>query len=83
MGGCITYKSPEGLDYFHKPQQYLMGSATDVFSMGCVLFELLTGLFAFGREEDHDLTESELRQATVLRQAAWVSFPPSCCSRNP
>ena len=42
--------------------------------MGCVLFELLTGLFAFGREEDCALGVPEWRQKTALRQAVWVSL---------
>lgn len=69
-----AYTSPEGLDYFHKGREYLIGSAADVFSMGCVLFEVLTGLPAFGREEDSYFGVPEWRQKTALRQAVWVSL---------
>ncbi len=70
------YTSPEGLNYFKKPQQYLIQSAADIFSMGCVLYELLTDLRAFVRPADGyagELTFDELHKLVLWRQAQWVS----------
>ncbi|DBA82723.1 TPA: hypothetical protein ACH3X1_006954 [Trebouxia sp. C0004] len=75
---CIVasaiYTSPEGLNYFQKPEEYLIQSAADMFSMGCVLYELLTDLRAFmpppdryGREHTFD----ELHKLALRRQAQW------------
>ena len=69
-----AFASPEGLNYFQKPEEYLITSATDVFSMGCVLFGLLCGLPAFGRFEDETLTYQQCRQQVLQRQALWVSL---------
>ncbi len=73
------YTSPEGLNYLNKPQEYSMQHTTDMFSMGCVLFELQTDLRAFGRPEDKDLASDQLRQQVLLRHAAWVSSHPATC----
>ena len=73
------YTSPEGLNYFGKPQEYTIQSAADMFSMGCVVYELLTDLRAFGRPEDKDLASDQLRPQVLLRHAAWVSSHPAAC----
>jgi len=76
IAGSAVYTSPEGLDYFHKPQEYLIQGAADMFSMGCVLFQLLTDLPAFMRPEDQfgeELTIHDLHQLALWRQAKWVS----------
>ena len=45
--------------------------------MGCVLFELLTGLHAFGRDEnDYSVCALVRCQEIALRQAVWVGFHP-------
>ncbi len=54
-----------------------MQHTTDMFSMGCVLYELLTDLRGFGRPEDKDLASDQLRQRVLLRHAAWVSSHPA------
>ena len=56
-----------------------MQHTTDMFSMGCVLYELLTDLRAFGRPEDKDLASDQLRPQVLLRHAAWVSSHPAKC----
>lgn len=76
MIACPLYTSPEGLNYFNKPQEYMIHSAADIFSMGCVLYELLTRTRAFMRPEDGDLgdlTFDEIHQLALWRQAQWVS----------
>ena len=62
------------MNYFRKPEEYVITSATDVFSMGCVLFELLCDLPAFGRPEDLTLTHQQWRQQVLQRQALWVGY---------
>ena len=64
-----SFTSPEGLGYFNTPRKNLMGSAADVFSMGCVLDELPSGLHAFGRVEDIRLTHPQWHQQVLRRQA--------------
>ena len=56
-----------------------MQHKADMFSMGCVLYELLTDQRAFGRPEDEDLAPDQLRQQVLLRHAAWVSSHPAAC----
>ena len=51
-----------------------MGSSADVFSMGCVLFELLTGLYAFARDEDMNLSNLQFRRKISQHQGLWVSL---------
>ena len=77
LHGTPIYTSPEGLNYFDKPEEYSMQHTTDMFSMGCVLYELLTDQPAFGRPEDKDLASDQLRQRVLLRHAAWVSSHPA------
>ena len=70
------YTSPEGLNYFQRPQEYLIQSAADIFSMACVLYELLTDLSAFVRTADRhagELSFDQLRQLVLWRQGQWVS----------
>jgi len=73
---CAMYTSPEGLNYFKKPRECLIRSAADMFSVGCVLYELLTDQHAFVRPSDGnvwDLTFEELLKVVLLRQRQWVS----------
>ncbi len=73
---CAMYTSPEGLNYFKKPREYLIESAADIFSVACVLYELLTDQRAFVRPADGnvwDLTFEELLKVVLLRQRQWVS----------
>lgn len=51
-----------------------MGSSADVFSMGCVLFELLTGLYAFARDEDMNLSNLQFHRKISQHQDLWVSL---------
>lgn len=54
----------------------MIQGAADMFSMGCVLFQLLTDLPAFMRPEDQfgeELTFDELHHLALWRQAQWVS----------
>ncbi len=48
-----------------------VGSATDVWAFGCVLFELLSGQKPF-----HGATSAEVRAAVVRGEPAWASLSP-------
>ncbi len=59
-----------------RKRKYLIQSKADMFSMGCVLYELLTDQHAFVRPSDGnvwDLTFEELLKVVLLRQRQWVS----------
>ena len=45
-----------------------------MWSIGCVAFELLTDLPAFGCDKDDSLTPEDRRQAVLQHQAQWVSL---------
>ena len=74
MPGFSSFTSPEVLEYFNNPGENVFGSASDVFSMGCVLHDLLTGLHAFGRDADIHLTHPQCHQHILQRHALWVSL---------
>ncbi len=81
MHAAPAYTSPEGLNYFKQPETYLVGCTTDIWSMGCVLWELLTGQPAFCRPEDRALlpdNADRLRQLVLQRQAQRVGSQPDC-----
>jgi len=67
--GTIGYTSPEQLAA--KP----LTPATDVFSFGCVLFEMLQGQMPFKRDSNMEVIASILRDEPVTRDAA-KPLPP-------
>jgi serine/threonine protein kinase len=81
--GTIGYTSPEQLGA--KP----LTPATDVFSFGCVLFEMLQGQMPFKRDSNMEVIASILRDEPVTRDAA-KPLPPNmrniverCLEKNP
>ncbi|HEV7486578.1 MAG TPA: serine/threonine-protein kinase [Thermoanaerobaculia bacterium] len=81
--GTIGYTSPEQLAA--KP----LTSATDVFSFGCVLFEMLQGQMPFKRDSNMEVIASILRDEAITRDAA-KPLPPRmrniverCLEKNP
>ena len=45
------YASPEGLNFFNDPDTYRIQAVSDVWSVGCVLMELLTDLSAISDKD--------------------------------
>jgi hypothetical protein len=81
--GTIGYTSPEQLAA--KP----LTPATDVFSFGCVLFEMLQGQMPFKRDSNMEVIASILRDEPITRDAA-KPLPPHmrniverCLEKNP
>ena len=81
--GTIGYTSPEQLAA--KP----LTPATDVFSFGCVLFEMLQGQMPFKRDSNMEVIASILRDEPVTRDAS-KPLPPHmrniverCLEKNP
>lgn len=81
--GTIGYTSPEQLAA--KP----LTPATDVFSFGCVLFEMLQGQMPFKRDSNMEVIASILRDEAVTRDVA-KPLPPHmrtiverCLEKNP
>ena len=68
--GTIGYTSPEQLAA--KP----LTPATDVFSLGCVLFEMLQGQMPFKRDSNMEVIASVLRDEPFSRDAA-KQLPPA------
>ena len=68
--GTIGYTSPEQLAA--KP----LTPATDIFSFGCVLFEMLQGQMPFKRDSNMEVITSVLRDAPFSREAA-KRLPPA------
>ena len=62
--GTIGYMSPEQL------RHEALGTTSDIFSLGCVLFEMLNGRKAFWRETDVDTIAAVLKDEppTIERQ---------------
>ena len=73
--GTIGYTSPEQLAA--KP----LTPATDVFSFGCVLFEMLQGQMPFKRDSNMEVIASILRDEPVTRDAA-KPLPPDDAHRR-
>jgi serine/threonine protein kinase len=68
--GTIGYTSPEQLAA--KP----LTTATDVFSFGCVLFEMLQGQMPFKRDSNMEVIASVMRDEPFSRDAA-KNLPPA------
>lgn len=63
--GTAPYMSPE------QARGQPVDTRTDIWSFGCVLFELLTGRRTFGGQ-----TVTDVLSAIVSRDPAWTSLPP-------
>ena len=71
--GNIAYASPESINLFDEAEQRLVGTPSDMWTVGCLLLELLTGQPAFiGSDllcQPTDQQAGHIRQ----RQRQWVS----------
>ena len=65
--GTPAYMSPE------QARGRPLDKRTDIWSFGCVLFEMLTGRMAFGGE-----TISDTIARVLERDVDWDALPPSC-----
>jgi len=63
--GTPAYMSPE------QGRGEAVGGAADIWAFGCVLFEMLTGVRAFGES-----TPSEVRSAVLRGETPWATLAP-------
>ena len=73
MQGEIAYRSPEGLGLFDKPEEHLVGFPSDMWSVGCLLLELLTYQPALSNKEMRSKATQTQTEHTKERQLQWVS----------
>ena len=64
--GTAAYMSPE------QARGFTVDKRTDIWSFGCVLYEMLTGIRAFGRK-----TFADTLAAIVERDPDWSHLPPA------
>ncbi|MGK8487745.1 protein kinase domain-containing protein [Nocardia asiatica] len=67
---ALTYRSPEQLAHYLDPGAPAPGNASDIFSLGVLLWEMLTGVRPFAdppRIEDGSVTETYARMLAVRR----------------
>lgn len=69
-GGTILYMSPESLRGFETP-------ASDVYSLGLVMYELLTGTLPYPKQAFADLETPEQFQKTLAEMHKQPISPPS------
>ena len=72
--GEIAYRSPEGLGLFEKPEEHLVGFPSDMWSVGCLLLELLIRQPAFISTEMRSESAETQIEHTKERQLQWVSL---------
>ena len=72
--GAIVYESPEGLDGYEGPR-------SDVFSLGLVFYELLTGVFPYPRSSIFDSSTDETLVAR-LKEAQRVGIKEATYFRS-
>ena len=63
--GTAAYMSPE------QARGQTVDARTDIWALGCVLFEMLTGTQTFG-----GATLTDVLSAVVSREPAWTALPP-------
>lgn len=80
MCSKLEYASPEGLNFFDDPDTYRIQAVSDVWSVGCVLLELLTDLPAFSDKDVRTLNGPDYREAVLELQRDWVSCRKAHCS---
>lgn len=73
LNSKLEYVSPEGLGYFGESNKFRIQAQSDVWSIGCVLLELLTGKPAFRDEDVCSESAAEYRSAILEFQRDWVS----------
>jgi serine/threonine protein kinase len=84
FGGSLAYMSPEQIEAYnpdHDRKPDSLDGRSDVYSLGVVLWELLTGSRPFGEEHIEGSWSDTLKRLTARRQAgltpaALASLPP-------
>jgi serine/threonine protein kinase/Flp pilus assembly protein TadD len=82
LGGTFPYMSPElllALDTERRPDSSLIDSRSDVFSLGVILYELLTGKHPFG-PVSLKLSASQLRKRLLERQRSGPNPLRAACA---
>lgn len=64
LTGTLAYVAPEVLSRHYDPFK------ADIWSLGCILYVMLTGKFPFGSASGRQLEE-------LIRRAAWIQLPPT------
>ena len=71
----IGYHSPEGNDFFDEPKERLVGKPSDMWTVGCMLLEVLMGEQAFMERQVRREPYQQQAAHTMQRQKQWVR----CC----
>lgn len=79
-----AYSSPEGLNFFVNPNEHPVTTASDLWSVGCLVLELLVGQPVFVQPHELDEPHQQLSQKVLRRHTYWVHscLQPCllCCS---
>lgn len=78
LGGTLPYMAPEQLEAFLGGKQRV-DARSDVYSLGIVLYELMTGVFPFPSLRQQDLHLKGME--AVLQTALQDRHKPICCPR--
>lgn len=73
-GGTLPYMSPEQLSAFQSDET--VGHHSDIYSLGVILFELLTGQLPFRIPERHD-DNDELIEHLIAQRKSTIQRPES------
>ena len=71
--GHVGYLSPEGIDLFGNPEQLLVGLPSDMWTVGCLLLEVLIGQPVFITHEVRKQPGQAQLMHIMQCQAQWVS----------
>lgn len=79
-----AYTSPESLNFFGNPKEHPVTAASDLWSVGCLVLELLVGQPVFVQPHELDEPHQQLSQKVLRRHTYWVRscLQPCllCCS---
>lgn len=71
MMGTAAYVSPEQIQSTRE-----VGPAGDLYSLGCTLFEALTGQWPFVRDSEFDILQAHLRESPPVLREVRPDLPP-------